>query len=66
VVLHITWANDKNKWRARINIGDNNVLHLGYHENIDDAIIERLKAEKQYFGEFAPQQQHLYEQYGIV
>lgn len=30
-----------------------------------DAIIARLKAEKQYYGEFAPQK-HLYQEYGIT
>ena len=49
----------KNRYRNK------NVLHLGYFYNINDAIIERLKAEKLYFKEFAPQQ-HLYEKYGIV
>jgi len=63
--IGITYDKEKDKWRARINIGNNNVIHLGYYENIDDAIIERLKAEKKYFKEFAPQQ-HLYEEYGIV
>ena len=34
------------------------------HDNLEDAIYNRLKAEKQYFGEFAPQR-HLFSQYGI-
>lgn len=33
-------------------------------KNFEDAVIARLKAEKQYFGEFAPQK-HLFKQYGI-
>lgn len=39
--------------------------HLGYFDSFEDAIIARLKAEKFYFGEFAPQI-HLFEQYGII
>lgn len=32
--------------------------------NKEDAIRARLRAERQYFGEFAPQR-HLFEEYGI-
>lgn len=52
------------KWKAEI-FAEGDAIFLGYFENKDDAIIARLKAEKEYFGEFAPQQ-HLYEQYGII
>jgi len=38
--------------------------NLGYYENFQDAIIARLKAEKEHFKEFAPQR-HLFKQYGI-
>lgn len=34
-------------------------------ENFEDAVIARLQAEKEYFGEFAPQI-HLFEEYGIA
>ena len=40
------------------------LIVLGRFFNKEDAIKARLKAEKEYFGEFAPQQ-HLYEEYGI-
>lgn len=40
------------------------LIVLGKFFNKEDAIKARLKAEKEYFGEFAPQQ-HLYEEYGI-
>jgi hypothetical protein len=43
---------------------DGKTIRLGTFKNIEDAIIARLKAEKLYFGEFAPQR-HLFEQYGI-
>ena len=52
-----------NKWRARITI-DDTPIYLGIFENKDDAIRARLQAEKQYFGEFAPQK-HLFELYNI-
>lgn len=37
---------------------------LGVFDDINDAIVARLKAEKEIFAEFAPQQ-HLYNQYKI-
>ena len=40
------------------------LIVFGKFFNKEDAIKARLKAEKEYFGEFAPQQ-HLYEEYGI-
>lgn len=51
------------KWRARITVDDKSI-YLGLFENKEDAICTRLKAEKEYFGEFAPQQ-HLFTEYGI-
>ena len=38
--------------------------HLGRFVNKEDAIVARLKAEKEYFGEFAPQRD-LFVQCGI-
>ena len=37
---------------------------LGRSKDLNFAITQRLKAEKEYFGEFAPQR-HLFEEYGI-
>ena len=51
------------KWYARINV-DKVRIFLGQYSSKEDAIIARLKAEKQYYGEFAPQK-HLFEKYGI-
>jgi hypothetical protein len=62
--IGIVWSKHNNKWRARIDVGYKNVIHLGYFEDIDDAIKARLEAENKYFGEFAPQK-HLYKHYGI-
>ena len=63
-IIGVGWVKKIHKWRARITVNDK-PIYLGVFETKDGAIIARLKAEKQYFGEFAPQQ-HLYEQYGII
>ena len=52
------------KWVAQINNEKNKTKNLGSFLNKDDTIIVRLKAEAQYYGEFAPQR-HLFEKYGI-
>jgi hypothetical protein len=39
--------------------------HLGFFTNKDDAIVARLKAEAEYWGEIAPQR-HLFDKYGII
>ena len=56
-------AKRKNKYRSRIKV-NGKIINLGTYSNLEDAIIARLKAEKEYFGDFAPQK-HLFEQYGI-
>mgnify|MGYP004642627401 CR=1 FL=1 len=50
-------------WRAYITLNDYN-LKLYNGRSRDEAIRRRLLAERDYFGEFAPQQ-HLFQQYGI-
>jgi hypothetical protein len=44
---------------------DGKTINLGYFVNKTDAVIARLRAENQYFKDFAPQR-HLFEQYGII
>lgn len=51
------------KWCSQI-VVDSNTYYLGYFDNKEQAIIARLKAEKEYYGEFAPQK-HLFEKYGV-
>lgn len=51
------------KWRAYLSI-KRKQKHLGVYVHFRDAIVARLKAEKEYFNEFAPQK-HLYKEYGI-
>ena len=56
--------NSKNSnWWAYIT-SEGERKYLGVFNNIEDAIIARLQAEKEYFGEFSPQQ-HLFKQYSI-
>lgn len=62
--IGVSYNKRGNKWYAYISC--DKVLHsLGYYTNKYDAIVARLKAEKEYFGEFSPQK-HLFEEYCIV
>ena len=46
-----------------IMVHENFLMTELYFENKDDAIIKRLKAELQYFGEICPPNKELYEKY---
>lgn len=46
VILGISKVNDK--YRVRINI-DKKTVHVGYFDNVEDAIKARKKAEEKYF-----------------
>lgn len=63
VLPGVMWSKCCNKWVAQITVNYKNI-HLGTFEDKEDAIKRRLKAEKEYFKEYAPQQ-HLFEKYGI-
>ena len=59
----VNWFKPAQSWRAYLT--KNGVRYdLGYSKNKDEAIRLRLIAEKEHFGEFAPQK-HLFKQYGI-
>lgn len=62
-VSGVSWIRDRNMWYACISI-NNRSRSLGRYKNKQDAIRARLHAEKEYYGEFAPQR-HLFEQYKI-
>lgn len=62
-IIGVTYDNSRELWAAQILI-NYKTIHLGRYVNKKDAIHARLKAEKKYFGEFAPQQ-HLYKEYNI-
>jgi hypothetical protein len=63
-VTGVSWYKHMRKWYAEIKYYGKKI-RLGSYDNKEDAIAARLKAEKQYYGEFAPQR-HLFEQYRIV
>jgi hypothetical protein len=62
-IMGVSWFELKNKWHVQIKFNYQKI-YLGIYENMEDAIVARLKAEKLYFGEFSPQR-HLFEQYNI-
>lgn len=62
-VIGVSWNKQNQKWYAYLIKDGEKVLNEPFF-NFDDAVAARLKAEKQYFGVFAPQK-HLYEEYGI-
>ena len=63
-VVGVCWNKREQKWQARINVNKKRIL-LGRYNDFNNAVVSRLKAEKEYFGEFAPQK-HLFEQYNII
>jgi hypothetical protein len=52
-VTGVGWHNGNNCWRARITI-NKKTINLGWFDDFDEAVRSRKKAEKKYFGEFAP------------
>ena len=62
-IVGVGWRKDDKKWRAYIII-DGKYKTLGQYKDISDAIKSRLKAEKEVFGEYAPQRK-LFEKYNI-
>lgn len=61
--IGVSFNKRNNKWFSYIKC--DGILHrLGYYIDKDEAIKARLKAEKEYFGDFAPQK-HLFETYSI-
>lgn len=59
----VCWNKGKNKWDAVIRYCGKKHF-LGRYKNKDDAIVARLSAEKQYYGNTAPQK-ILFEKYNI-
>ena len=59
----VSWDKQCSKWVAYINI-EKKRKKIGRFKNKNDAIVARLKFEKEYFKEFAPQR-HLFEEYGV-
>jgi hypothetical protein len=63
-IIGVSLDKRNNNWRARITVNRKEIA-LGSFKDKKDAIRVRLKAEKKYFGDFAPQR-HLFEEYGIT
>lgn len=61
--IGVSWNKRFNKWESYLWYQNKRVFHK-YYDTIEEAIKERLKAELQYFGEYAPQKE-LFEQYGV-
>lgn len=61
--IGVSWDKECLKWAAYIKI-DGHIKRIGRFVNKEDAIRARLKAEVEYFKEFAPQR-HLFKEYGI-
>ena len=62
-IIGVSWSKERNKWRSYIMLNHKQKF-LGYYKELEDAIVARLRAEKEYFGEFAPQKD-LFEKYDI-
>ena len=62
-VTGVGWDNKSKKWRARICV-DYKAISLGFYNNKGEAVKARLRAEKKYFGDFAPQKK-LFGEYNI-
>ena len=48
----VSWSKREQQWRARIKV-DGKEKHLGYFNDIDDAIKAKKIAEEKYFKEFS-------------
>ena len=62
-ITGVTWNKRDCVWQARICV-DRKSKSLGCFNDKTDAIIARLNAENEYYGEFAPQR-HLFKEYGV-
>ena len=63
-IIGVSKSKQTGKYEAYISIDKKKKRTLGHFSDFKDAVVARLKAEKEYFGEFAPQR-HLFEKYGI-
>lgn len=63
-IIGVHWDKDWGKWVAQININGKRTRLRGY-DKFENAVIARLKAELQYWGEFFAPQRHLFEQYKV-
>ena len=59
----VSFRKDTKRYSARIEF-NKKVINLGCFKTLEEALIERLKAEKRLFGEFSSQK-HLFKKYNI-
>ncbi len=52
----VTWANDRNQWRAFIQV-NRQKINLGCFDTINQAVAVRRQAELRYFGEYVRQEE---------
>jgi hypothetical protein len=64
VITGVEWRKSENKWCAKISKEKGKQRIIGRFNTKEEAIKARLEAEKEYYGEFAPQR-HLFAQYGV-
>lgn len=62
-ITGVSYDKRRNKWTSSIII-NKKYIYLGKFDNIEDAVVARLNAELEYYGQLAPQQ-YLFEQYKI-
>lgn len=62
-VIGVCWDKTRSKWRAEIKV-DGHKYNIGRFSSLTDAIVARLKYEKELFKDFAPQK-HLFKEYEI-
>ena len=64
-ITGVEWRKSENKWCAKISKEKGKQRIIGRFNTKEEAIKARLEAEKEYYGEFAPQR-HLFAQYGVI
>lgn len=62
-ITGVSYRRNRGTWTAYITVNKQTII-LGHFHDFDDAVVARLKAEKEYFGDFAPQRD-LFEKYNI-
>lgn len=62
-IIGVHWDNARELWKAEIKKDGKNIF-LGRFSDLQEAIVVRLRAEKELFKEFSPQQ-NLFEKYNI-
>lgn len=63
-IIGVYW--DKHRGRWQVNVSRNNhSIYIGRFKDKNNAIVARLKAEKEYYGKEYSPQRHLFKKYGI-